>query len=210
MVKQTNKNSYVYQSSPVRPVSSASGRKKLAVSGVWKPFLDGKWTVCMSKVLTDQRVGENGDYRRENEMHVRRTEETGHLWLENQWAERPNQVLLVWVEVHVGSIKQAINWLKSKGDGTYWKVKGLAKNMKESTMVIAFLPVVTANENNKQESKVHTKDFMAGECCISCVFIPKVCWDELMVWRSKRLNSPVTAARAPNSLIKAKTKEMPK
>lgn len=57
--------------------------------------------------------------------------------------------------------------------------------MKESTMVIAFLPVVTANKNNKQESKVHNKDFMAGECCISCVFIPKVRWDELMVWWSK-------------------------
>lgn len=28
--------------------------------------------------------------------------------------------------------------------------------MKESTMVIAFLPVVTANEYNKQDPKVHT------------------------------------------------------
>lgn len=31
-----------------------------------------------------------------------------------------------------------------KGAGTYWKVKGLEKNMKESTIVMAFLPVVTA------------------------------------------------------------------
>lgn len=100
--------------------------------------------------------------RRKRDAGWGRLKETGHLWLETQWAERPNQVLLVRAEVHVGFIKQAKNWLKSKGGGTYWKVKGLAKNMKESTMVIAFLPVVTANENNKQESKVHTKDFTAG------------------------------------------------
>lgn len=30
---------------------------------------------------------------------------------------------------------------------TYWNVNGFAKNKKESTMVIAFLPVVTAEEN---------------------------------------------------------------
>lgn len=86
--------------------------------------------------------------RAENEMHG---EETREVWtgLENQWAERPNQVLLVPAEVHGGQIKQGINWLRSKGDGTYWKVKGFAKNMKESTMVIAFLPVVTAKQYNK-------------------------------------------------------------
>lgn len=82
---------------------------------------------------------------------LRKTEETGEVWigLENQWAERPNQVLLVRAQVYIGQIKQGINWLKSKGDSTYWKVKGFAKNMKESTMVIAFLPVVTANEHKK-------------------------------------------------------------
>lgn len=32
---------------------------------------------------------------------------------------------------------------------TYWNVNGFAKNKKESTIVIAFLPVVTAEENRK-------------------------------------------------------------
>lgn len=44
--------------------------------------------------------------------------------------------------------KQDENWSKSKGDNTYWKVKGFVKNMKESTIVMAFLPVVTAKEWN--------------------------------------------------------------
>lgn len=44
---------------------------------------------------------------------------------------------------------------KKKGTGTYWKVKGLEKNMKESTMVMAFLPVVTAEE--KQQNKLAKK-----------------------------------------------------
>lgn len=36
------------------------------------------------------------------------------------------------------------NWVKS----TYWNVNGLAKNINESTMVIAFLPVVTVGATN--------------------------------------------------------------
>lgn len=106
---------------------------------------------------------ERAEITAENEMHG---EETGEVWtgLENQWAERPNQVLLVPAEVHGGQIKQGINWLRSKGDGTYWKVKGFAKNMKESTMVIAFLPVVTAKQYNKWESRVQTQDFCGERC----------------------------------------------
>lgn len=45
-------------------------------------------------------------------------------------------------------------------------------------MVIAFLPVVTANEYNKQESKVHplsADDLKAGQLYIFCVLISKVC-----------------------------------
>lgn len=46
--------------------------------GVWNTFLDAKWTVCMSKVLTEQRVGESGDDPVENEMHS-----------EEDWSNRP-------------------------------------------------------------------------------------------------------------------------
>lgn len=52
----------------------------------------------------------------------------------------------MWVYFKLGE-----NWSKLKGGGTYWKVKGFEKNMKESTIVMAFLPVVTAKERNKKQ-----------------------------------------------------------
>lgn len=39
-----------------------------------------------------------------------------------------------------------INKISFKTINTHWNVNGFAKNRKESTMVIAFLPVVTAEE----------------------------------------------------------------
>lgn len=57
----------------------------------------------------------------------------------------PSQGLLVKGQCRITFNKKK-NWSKSKGDRTYWKVKGFAKNMKESTIVMAFLPVVTAKE----------------------------------------------------------------
>lgn len=68
--------------------------------------------------------------------------------------------------------KQEENWSKSKGASTYWKVKGFAKNMKESTIVMAFLPVVTEKSKNihvvckficlitNMEQKLKTWDFL--------------------------------------------------
>lgn len=51
-------------------------------------------------------------------------------------------------ETHFGAGVRADQSLK--GAGTYWKVKGLEKNMKESTIVMAFLPVVTAHKKHQQ------------------------------------------------------------
>lgn len=61
---------------------------------------------------------------------------------------------------HEERLKSEQNWLKhmkssvtgqrsvseEEADWTHWKVKGLAKNMKERMMVMAFLPVVTAKK----------------------------------------------------------------
>lgn len=55
-------------------------------------------------------------------------------------------------ETHFGAGVRADQSLK--GAGTYWKVKGLEKNMKESTIVMAFLPVVTAEGENKKSTGV--------------------------------------------------------
>lgn len=46
----------------------------------------------------------------------------------------------------VDLVKTKTKAMKSKGDNTYWKVKGFVKNMKERTIVMAFRPVVTAKK----------------------------------------------------------------
>lgn len=98
--------------------------------------------------------------RREGERELERQEERESRGAVEVWESRtkasgqgsrdraPLAVNEGLTETHFGAGVRADQSLK--GAGTYWKVKGLEKNMKESTIVMAFLPVVTAHKKHQQ------------------------------------------------------------
>lgn len=122
--------------------------------------------VCMSKVMMEKQRQERYSYKTRplwQHRGVKRVSER----VKDKEKEQPSRKMdwghemqaqgsqikyylskersVVTLQTH---FKQEENWSKSKGASTYWKVKGFAKNMKESTIVMAFLPVVTAKEQN--------------------------------------------------------------